>query len=78
MKGTIFVSNTSSINEQMAYKVLASSRLYGLPLANCNRCLVVRILQDKHLGLEEEPDQRTCLGLWKNYLPTRFEAYRKD
>ena len=28
--------------------------------------------------LVSEPDELTCLGLWKNYLPTRFEAYEKD
>ena len=56
---------------------IQSPGLYDLPLANCNRCLVVRILQDKHFGLEEGFDQPTCLGLWKNHLPTRFEAYKK-
>ena len=54
-------------------------RVYSLPLANRNRCLVVRILQDKHFGLEEGLDQLTCLGLWKKkYLPALFEAFGED
>lgn len=61
-----------------AFKSKVDFGSYHIPLANSNRSLVVRILQNKHFGLKEEPVQLTALSQSGSDLPIQFEACKND